>query len=471
VNRHQFSHPPDLYRPSCHAEPVLTQAFGAGTALIMVTALAACSGPPAGSRAAAAVVPPAVAVAPPAVAVALPTAATVAAPPMVVDAAARVGPPPLGPVTAGQRPPQVVVLAFDDSQNAVSGSGGQYAMFDYWRHVARDYDARMTFFVLGTNLLTSQTLHTYEAPQLGPANPGMGLAVPHALPLPGETQTDAIRHELINMKRAHAEGNEIGTHFMGHICAGSKGSVGSFSAANWEQELEQFYKAVDDANETNHLDPAVDLGFKGEDVVGSRTPCLEGNFHNLYPVAAKHGFTYDTSPTPQIRWPHRGASNTGPTDMWVFPLATLPLYGSGHDELDMDWNICAFHDSGCIPHSAPKASSDKWGQQALDTYRAYFEKAYTGDRAPLYIGDHFEMWHNGTYTKALASFAKETCSKPEVRCVSYREVADWLNRTPAAQLESWRNGDFPHYTDPNPPPYGKPVADVLMPEPWVAKEQ
>jgi hypothetical protein len=132
----------------------------------------------------------------------------------------------------------------------------------------------------------------------------------------------------------------------------------------------------------------------------------------------------------------------------------------------MDWNICAWHDSGCEPRQVPAASADQWSQTTLDTLRTYFETSYTGDRAPLFIGYHPEMWHHGAYTKALAGFLKESCRKPEVRCVSYREVADWMNKVPADQLDSWRKADFPHYADSNPPAYGTGVADVDMPAPW-----
>jgi hypothetical protein len=425
---------------------MLTKALGAGGALIIATALATSGGPYGASPAAAAISPPA-------------------------TPAAKVGPARLGSVPAGQRPPQVVVVAFDDSGNTFNGTAGHFSMFDYWLSVARDYDTRMTFFLSGTQLLTSQTQHTYDAPQWGPANMNMGMLVPHIETLPGQSETDALRQEMTDLKRAHAEGNEIGTHFMGHICGSGKGSVGSFSQADWEQDLQQFYKAVDNANTTNHLNPPIDLGFKGEDVVGDRTPCLEGNFHNLYPVIAKHGFTYETSPTPEIRWPYRGASDTGPSNLWVFPLATVPMYGSSHYDLDMDWNICDYHEKDCLDAPVDKAAAARWSQQALDTYRTYFEKSYTGDRAPLFIGDHFEMWHNGAYTRALTSFVKETCNKPEVRCVSYQEAASWLNTTPTAQLDTWRTGAFPHYTDANPPAYGSPVPDVLMPTPWPAKAE
>jgi hypothetical protein len=189
----------------------------------------------------------------------------------------------------------------------------------------------------------------------------------------------------------------------------------------------------------------------------------------LYPVLARHGFRYDTSPTPDTRWPRRGAPQTGPTDLWVFPLAFVPLYGEPHRHvLSMDYNLC-FLNGGChMSHPYPPALIDRWRQQALDTYRSYFEDSYTGDRAPVFLGNHFEMWHDGAYTEALAAFVTETCGKPEVRCVSYRELADWLDSVPPDQLESWRRGAFPHYVEANPPAFGSPVRDAPVPHPVTA---
>jgi hypothetical protein len=442
----------------------MSNRLGVGAALIMVTALAGCAGPGgAGLAAAGAGVASPTAPAAAAAAAAQPSVNTAAMAPAEPARGDRIGPPALGPVAAGQRPPQVVVFGFDDSGNAVENTDGTYAIFDYWRKVSRAYNARMTFFLSGPMLLTSQTLHTYDAPQLGPGNSHMGFAFDHAETLPGESQLDAVRHEMNNLKGAYAEGNEIATHYGGHICGKSPGAVGSFSAADWEHEVEQFDKMVDNANQTNNLTPPVNLGFTSKDIVGSRTPCLEGNFHNLYPVLAKHGYTYDTSPTPFVRWPYRGTSDTGPTNLWTIGLPDWHMYGSTRYELGMDYNICAWHDPDCEDRWVSPATSDQWGQQMLDTERAYFEKSYTGDRAPINFGNHPEMWDHGTYTRAIASIAKEVCNKPEVRCVSYGELAGWLNTVPAAQLDSWRTGSFPHYTDPNPPAYGTAVRNVLMP--------
>jgi hypothetical protein len=381
------------------------------------------------------------------------------------DGPSRVGPEALGPVTPGQRPPQVVVVAFDGAGVAVDG---KYAMFDFWRQVSRDDNARFTYFLSGPYLLTHDNIDHYTAPQLGTAKQSMPFQVSGVLPLPGQTEQEAVRHELENLRDAHAEGSEIGTHFNGHICGDQRGSVARFTAADWEAEIDQFNAMIANANTTNEINPPVELGFTGDDVVGSRTPCLEGNYKDLYPVLEQHGYLYDTSPTPDdstpTGWPQHGWSVTGPTSLWVFPLAYIPSYGTGRSILGMDYNLCFQHEGCRTKADYPTSVTDRWSQQALDTYRQYFETNYTGRRAPVLIGNHFSMWHNGAYTAALSAFVKETCSKPEVRCVSYRELAEWLNATPADQLVSWRAGDFEHYVDPSPPAYGQPVPGAAKPE-------
>jgi hypothetical protein len=374
----------------------------------------------------------------------------------------KVGPPALGPVATGERPPQVVVVAFDGAGVAVNNT---YPMFQFWRDVSRQHNARFTFFLSGPYLLPEADLGKYQAPQIGPAHPGLGMEVEGVLPLPGQTPQDAIRFELEELRDANAEGNEIGTHFNGHICGGGRGSVGAFSESDWAQEIEQFNALLDHANENNDISPPVNLGFTSKDVVGSRTPCLEGNFRALYPALTAHGYRYDTSPTPDTTWPLRGAENTGPSNLWVFPLAWIPFYGSGgHHTLSMDYNICFLHDGCKTSPSYPASVTDRWRQQALDSYRQYFEQSYTGDRAPIYLGNHFEMWHDGAYTDALAEFVTETCTKPEVRCVSYRDLADWLDTVPDEQRHAWRMGEFPHYVDPNPPAYGEAVPGAPQPQ-------
>ncbi len=398
-----------------------------------------------------------------------PTASTLPAPspdPTTNLGPTRVGPANLGPVPAGARPPQVVVVAFDGAGVAV---GGEYPMFQYWRDVSRAANARFTYFLSGPYLLTHDNIGRYTAPQLGPATQAMPFQVSGVLPLPGQSETDAIRYELGQLRDAHAEGSEIGTHYNGHICGDQPGSVARFTAADWAAELDEFDAMIAGANTTNGIDPPVELGFTGDDVVGSRTPCLEGDYRALYPELQRRGYLYETSPTPDAsaptQWPQRGWAETGPTSMWTFPLAYVPSYGTGKRVLAMDYNLCFQHDGCKTKATYPAAQIDGWSQQALDTYRQYFQTNYTGSRAPVILGNHFSMWHDGAYSRALAAFVTETCGKPEVRCVSYRELAEWLTAAPAEQLDSWRAGEFARFTGARPPAYGEPVPNVLRPEP------
>lgn len=136
--------------------------------------------------------------------------------------------------------------------------------------------------------------------------------------------------------------------------------------------------------------------------------------------------------------------------------------------LSMDYNLCYDQDGCQIDRSYPAAQTASWRQQALDTYRQYFETSYGGNRAPVFLGNHFEMWHAGAYTDALAAFVHENCSKPEVECVTYKELALWLNQVPPDQQAAWQAGQFPHLLDLRPPAYGQPVPGALVPQPAVA---
>lgn len=56
-----------------------------------------------------------------------------------------------------------------------------------------------------------------------------------------------------------------------------------------------------------------------------------------------------------------------------------------------------------------------------------FDRSYNGNRAPLIIGNHFESWNGGTYMRAIEETIAQVCTKEGVRCVSFRQLADWLD--------------------------------------------
>ena len=72
----------------------------------------------------------------------------------------------------------------------------------------------------------------------------------------------------------------------------------------------------------------------------------------------------------------------------------------------------------------------------------YFKANYTGNRAPLHIGHHFNDYQRGAYREALKSFAGAVCGLPEVRCISYKALADILDKESAQTLAAYQKGDF-----------------------------
>jgi len=72
----------------------------------------------------------------------------------------------------------------------------------------------------------------------------------------------------------------------------------------------------------------------------------------------------------------------------------------------------------------------------------YFNSNYYGRRAPVSIGHHFALPNDGAYWDALKDFANTVCGEAEVRCLSYKEYAQFLDGLTPETLESFRKGDF-----------------------------
>jgi hypothetical protein len=69
-----------------------------------------------------------------------------------------------------------------------------------------------------------------------------------------------------------------------------------------------------------------------------------------------------------------------------------------------------------------KKDSAVFEERTLDAYRKAFQKEYDGNRIPLQLGFHFVEMNGGAYWRALDRFLTETCSTPDVACVSYAEA-------------------------------------------------
>jgi hypothetical protein len=294
------------------------------------------------------------------------------------------------------RRPQFVVVSFD-------GSGGG-DMFEYWRAVGRRVNAHFTFFVSGVYLIDWDQSSRYHAPRHARGRSDIGFA-------PGPAFAAATREQAA---AAYGEGHEIGTHFNGHFCAPYAGNVDEWDARDWADELDQFDSLMFSGDS---------LPFRSDEVVGTRTPCLQGSPRVLYPVLAQRGFRYDASQIALLgTWPWRERG------IWSVPLLELPFVGHTFRVVSMDYNFLA-NQTG---------ASAALEQETYLTLRRAFRTSYRGNRAPFSIGFHFETWHDGAYDRALARFLSETCRLRDVRCTSIRELVDWLD------LRFPRLATYPH---------------------------
>ena len=104
----------------------------------------------------------------------------------------------------------------------------------------------------------------------------------------------------------------------------------------------------------------------------------------------------------------------------------------------MDYNFFVAHPAP--PHDPRRYELAR--EQTLQTYLHYFKTNYTGNRAPLHIGHHFSGYQGGAYNEALKSFARAVCGLPEVRCVTYAKLADFMDQQNPETLAAYRKGDF-----------------------------
>ncbi|WP_033219913.1 lipoprotein [Kitasatospora phosalacinea] len=315
------------------------------------------------------------------------------------------------PLEAGQRPPQFVVFSWD-------GAGElDNQLFSRFRKLAREHDATMTFFLSGIYTLPESKKSLYHPPQhpVGASDIGY-LSDQH------------IRATIEQVSAAWLEGHEIGTHFNGHFCGANGG--GKWSPEDWDSEIQQAMDFVMNwRTNTGNTDlPALPFDYRKE-LIGGRTPCLEGQ-RGLLPTAVKRGWKYDSSgPGGLQMWPQKFAGGA----LWDMPLQSIPFPGHTFQVLSMDYNIM-YNQSGDNTKGDPGKQAF-WQTQARDAYLAGFDRAYNGNRAPFIIGNHFEQWNGGIYMNAVEETIKRIADKPEVRMVSFRQLVEWLEAQDPAVLK------------------------------------
>ncbi|TDC10274.1 hypothetical protein E1265_31545, partial [Streptomyces sp. 8K308] len=311
-------------------------------------------------------------------------------------------PTPPRPLAAGERPPQFVVVSWDGAAALDDG------LFPRFRELAGELGAAMTFFLSGLYLLPEARRERYRPPR----NPAGASDI-------GYLSDDHIRDTIEQLRAAWLEGHEIGTHFNGHFLAGS-GSVGNWTPDDWRNEIAQSKAFVTEWRTNTGFDDLDPLPFDYEtELVGGRTPGLLGQ-ENLLPVAAELGWRYDASSPGGLQvWPERREG------VWDLPLQTLPFPDHDFEVLSMDYSMLA-NQSGDSTQGDP-AMYETWRRQATGAFLGGFERAYTSNRAPLFIGNHFEQWNGGVYMDAVEDSLREMATRDEVRFVSFRQLCDWLD--------------------------------------------
>lgn len=310
------------------------------------------------------------------------------------------------PLEPGQEPPQFVIFSWDGAGEVGNG------LFPRFLDLAKEHGASMTFFLSGLYLLPESKKRLYDPPNNRRGASDIGYLT-----------DEHIKSTLQNVRRAWLEGHEIGTHFNGHFCSGH-GTVAHWTPRQWRSEIDQaksFVKQWKTNTGWSDLDP---LPFDyDKELVGGRTPCLLGQ-NNLLPTAKELGWRYDaSSPGGRQMWPSKKMG------IWDLPLQQIPFPGRRFEVLSMDYNMLANQSKNST--KAPPANYPGWRQQSAQAYISGFQRAYETNRAPFFIGNHFEHWNGGIYMDAVEEafkhIAREKEKGADVRLVSFRQFVDWMD--------------------------------------------
>ena len=333
---------------------------------------------------------------------------------------ADTGPQPNQPVprrlSPGERPPQFVVFSWDGAANLATG------LFPRFRALAGEVGASMTFFLSGLYALPADQRMLYSPPRHPVGSSTIGFL-----------STQEVLDTMSEVRLAWLDGHEIGTHFNGHFC-GADG-VSLWTPEDWASEIAQAKEFVKTWKTNTGRSDLPPLPFDYDvELIGSRTPCLEGQ-EGLLPTAAALGWAYDASaPGGQQVWPGRKLG------LWDFPLPTVPFThpdpGKGDSVLAMDFNLMYKQSDGDL--SADPARYADWRVQAQEAYLAGFERAYSTNRAPYFVGNHFEQWNGGIYMDAVEDTVRAIAGRPEVQLVSFRQLVAWLEVQDPAVLDRLR---------------------------------
>lgn len=297
--------------------------------------------------------------------------------------------------------PQFVLFSFDGSKsvNMLNDT------LDFERTMSLNgKPLHFTYFINAAYFLTPDNAKLYQAP-------GQSAGISN-INFSSTTADIAVRIRTFNT--AYNLGNEIGSHTVGHF----DGSRWSYD--DWKKEFVSFDVLMRNVQE-NNLPTPIDSPVFLDSIKGFRAPDLGVN-DNLYKVLSEFHFTYDTSGVARVdTWPRKDSYG-----IWHIPLAEITV-GKGHQVLSMDYNFFKLQSN--VKEKAVKGTPlwDTFFDQMFNAYTDYFNTNYNGNRAPIIIAGHFSKWNDGVYWEVMKKFADSVCGRPEVKCVTYKELVDYLD--------------------------------------------
>ena len=229
---------------------------------------------------------------------------------------------PMNKLEPGDTPPQFIIFSFDGA--------GSHQRWNEFMSVADESNSRFTGFLSGIYLLGDAG--KYAGAYTGPGHKTGAAAIGYGGP------ESEIVTEVNDLNTAYMKGHEIGTHYNGHFCDDAPPGGNQWTTADWNDELDQFYKFVENWKTINGYTDAPDLIVPPESIKGGRTPCLTGSLDTLIPAWKAHGMTYDSSmPAPRngIYWPQKVDG------IWEFYMPQV--YSPGFEGMTtaMDYNFWA----------------------------------------------------------------------------------------------------------------------------------
>ena len=310
---------------------------------------------------------------------------------------------PMTKLAPGDKAPQFIIFSFDGA--------GSHQRWNEFMAVADETNSRFTGFLTGLYLIgeSGRGAGVYTGPGHPTGEASIGYGDPE----------DVIITEINDLNLAYAKGHEIGTHYNGHFCSNKPPGGFQWNAADWENELDQFFTFLTDWKTLNGYADAPDLTVPVEAIKGGRTPCLEGNWEDLVPAWKAHNLTYDSSiPAPYsgIAWPELRDG------IWEFYMPAVYSPGFKGTLTAMDYNFWfKFNLGKDQPESAPELR-----EIVKKTYDYMYDQAYNGNRAPVLIANHFNKWNGDSFNPPAMDFMREKCGQPDTYCATYQDVIAWM---------------------------------------------